>query len=122
MVKSDKKNKELLIKAIVKQYKTILCNQIKIGHCSVSEGMLYEPSLDYYACWKASLQDSLTSDERTICRINFVLSSMPKKEMEIIWNDFFFEEDKFWWMRKYNRSTYYRIRAKAMNDFIALTR
>ena len=46
--------------------------------------------------------------------------SLTPKEMEIIWKEFFFPEDKFWWMQKYNRSTYYRLRNKAIKNFYRL--
>ncbi len=122
MVNNEKNNNETFIRDLGKEYKLILCNQIKLGRCSLNEEMLYEPTLDYQSCWKASMSKEITDEERKLYRINFVLASLPKKEMEIIWNEFFFMEDKFWWMRKYNRSTYYRLRAKAINDFAALAR
>lgn len=122
MVKTNKRINENAIEEIVKDYKIILCNQIKNGKCTLNEGMLYEPALDYQCCWKASMSETLSTEERRLCRINFILASMPKKEMEIIWKEFFFLEDKFWWMRKYNRSTYYRLRAKAINDFLSLAK
>ena len=48
------------------------------------------------------------------------LNRIREKEREIIWKEFFFVEDKFWWMRKYNRSTFYRLRAKSITDFSSL--
>lgn len=84
--------------------------------------MLYDVTSSYHKFWTASSTESLNSDEREICRINFSLASLEKREAEIIWNEFFFPEEKFYWMKKYNRSTYYRIRAKAIMNFYTLVK
>lgn len=118
--KISKKNEENLINEVVKRYKICLCRAIKNGTSVKQDGMLFDPTAGYKTFWKISAGEELSDDEREICRINFILSSMVKREMEIIWNEFFFVEDKFWWMRKYNRSTYYRIRSKAISSFCAL--
>ncbi len=119
MQKHNTKKQEQEIMVLVKKYKMMICNQIKEG-TNTKEGMLFDPEQSYKTFYKLSAGESLTPEERELCRINFVLSSLPKREMEIIWKEFFFPEDKFWWMQKYNRSTYYRIRNKAILNFYAL--
>ena len=59
-------------------------------------------------------------EEREILRINFIIASLPVNQKELIWKEFFFNEDKFWWMERYNRSTYYRLKTKAINNFYSL--
>lgn len=119
MTKKNTKKEEAAIILLVQRYKLLICQQIKAG-TNCKDGMLFDPSCDYKTFWKLSSGESLTDDERELCRINFVLASLNKKEMEIIWKEFFFPEDKFWWMQKYNRSTYYRLRNKAIKNFYRL--
>lgn len=120
----DKKNirkiQEERILEVVNHYKLLLCHQIKTGNSFNQEALLFDSDSKYKSFWKYSSEKTLNDEEREIVRINFILSSLPIKEKEIIWNEFFFSEDKFWWMRKYNRSTYYRLRSKAIDDFYLL--
>lgn len=120
LYRQNKKKEEKAILEIVKSYKIILCNLIKSGKNLNNEGMLFDTSSTYSKLWKRSSAELLSPEEREIYRINFSLASLEKKEAEIIWNEFFFAEDKFYWMKKYNRSTYYRLRAKAINNFYTL--
>ena len=121
-MKHSTKKEEKAIIEVVTNYKTILCKLIKSGKNLNQEGMLFAPKSTYQAFWRTSSREFLSSDEREICRINFSLSALVRKEAEIIWNEFFFPIDKFYWMAKYNRSTYYRLRAKAITNFYNLIR
>lgn len=118
--KTNRKNDENKILEVVSRYKLLLCHQIKSGNSFNHDGLLFDYTAGYDAFWQLSSSKTLNEEEREIVRINFALSSLNKKEREIIWNEFFFTEDKFWWMRKYNRSTFYRLRAKAIANFAML--
>ncbi len=120
--KQNKKVEEAAILEIVSRYKINLCHQIKEGKNLNQEGLLFDPDAKYDTIWKISSERPLNEEEREIMRVNFILSSLKRTEKEIIWQEFFFVEDKFWWMRKYNRSTFYRLRAKAIDSFYALIR
>lgn len=120
MIKKSKKRLEMMILEIVKRYKLILCRHIKNGLNLNNEGFLFDPNSKYNTFWKISSENHYSDEQREILRINFILSSLTKKENEIIWKEFFFVEDKFWWMSKYNRSTFYRLRAKAIDNFCSL--
>lgn len=120
MKKHTKKTEEAKIIEVVNKYKLLLCHQIKNGNSFNQEGLLFDSASKYNTFWKISSEKTLNEEEREIMRINFILSSLPIREKEIIWNEFFFNEDKFWWMRKYNRSTYYRLRAKSIINFYQL--
>lgn len=122
MKKQTLKHEERFIVNVVNNYKSILCKLIKSGKNLNQEGMLFDSSMTYQSFWKVSSNEYLSSEEREVYRINFSLSSLKKKEAEIIWREFFFPEDKFYWMLKYNRSTYYRVRAKAIKNFYELIR
>ena len=118
--KTNRKNEENRILEVVNRYKLLLCHQIKSGNSFNHEGLLFDYNAGYDAFWELSSRKTLNEEEREIIRINFALSSLSQKEREIIWKEFFFVEDKFWWMRKYNRSTFYRLRAKSITDFNSL--
>lgn len=120
--KKTKKNEEKFIKNIVSRYKNLLCLQIKSGHNLSQEGLLFDPETTYDTFWRYGSDTLLTKEERELLHVNFVLSALDKKEKEIIWNEFFFIEDKFWWMRKYNRSTFYRLRSQAIDSFCELVK
>lgn len=47
-----------------------------------------------------------------------ILDSMDCEEKRIIVNDFASNMQKYWWTGYYSRSTYYRLKAKAMKTFI----
>ena len=118
--KTNRKNEENRILEVVNRYKLLLCHQIKSGNSFNHEGLFFDYNAGYDAFWELSSRKTLNEEEREIIRINFALSSLSQKEREIIWKEFFFVEDKFWWMRKYNRSTFYRLRAKSITDFSSL--
>lgn len=53
--------------------------------------------------------------------INFIdgtLELLIKEHKEILVNDYFQQEDKGWWQQYYSKTTYYRIKTNAMNDFL----
>ena len=120
MNRKNKKVEEIAILNLVNNYKIMLCRQIKNGKSSNQEGLLFDPNANYETFWQYSTGAPLSDEEREIVRVNFMLSSLTRAMREIIWQEFFFVDDKFWWMRKYNRSTYYRLRAKAIDEFYRL--
>ena len=118
--KNLKKIQEERIKEVVNRYKLLICNQIKSGNSFNQEGLLFDSGSSYNSFWKFSSENTLSDEEREILRINFILASLPVNQKELIWKEFFFNEDKFWWMERYNRSTYYRLKNKAINNFYGL--
>ena len=55
-----------------------------------------------------------------IQHVNFAYLLLNRVERKIIMNDFIFPIEKFWYMKEYSRSTYYRIREKAIKKFLDL--
>lgn len=47
-----------------------------------------------------------------------VLESLSKEEREILEQEFIWGKDKLWYLNYYSKSTYYRLRKKAINRFI----
>ncbi len=118
--KNLKKIQEEKILEVVNRYKLLICHQIKSGNSFNQEALLFDSGSSYNSFWKFSSENTLSDEEREILRINFILASLPVNQKELIWKEFFFNEDKFWWMGKYNRSTYYRLKTKAINNFYSL--
>lgn len=58
------------------------------------------------------------SQELLVQSVDRVLAMLPKEERRIIQNEFIYFYDKDWWMEYYGHSTYYRLKNKAMADFI----
>lgn len=46
------------------------------------------------------------------------LQKCSKRTREIIENDFLLEAEKGWYLRRYSSSTYYRLKAKALIEFL----
>ena len=54
------------------------------------------------------------------CRsLLFILNCMPKQEKMILWKEYA-ERDVDWWKNSYSKSTYYRLKKKAVEDFFTI--
>ena len=51
-------------------------------------------------------------------KVNDAYCSLNDIEKAIIYNDFFYQGYPMWWKGRYNRSTYYRYKNKAMIHFM----
>jgi len=120
------KIKEETIISVADKYKKIFCTLIKEGKESNLGQLLRDESqpfsnslnvLDY-------AKENLTANHRFVIHIHFCLSLLKPQEREIIWRDFFLVQPKVnktdWWVFNYARSTYYRIRNRAINNFYEL--
>lgn len=120
-----KLNEETIIR-VADKYKRVFCNLIKNGREANLTQLLKDESklssasmnvLDY-------ARENLNSDQRFIIHIHFCLSLLSPEEREIIWKEFFISSPKLnkleWWYYKYARSTYYRIRSRAIRKFSEL--
>ena len=50
--------------------------------------------------------------------IDSTLELLLKEHKDILVNDFFYQKERNWWNKYYSKTTYYRIKATAMNDFL----
>lgn len=57
--------------------------------------------------------------ERTVFAVDNALSFMEKDHRDFITNDYLANDDRLWWIGFFSRSTYYRIKRKAMTEFLA---
>ncbi len=66
-------------------------------------------------------RDVTSSEALYINYVNFIYSLLTKNEKEIIYNDYIRTDvNTFWYLSKYSRSTYYRNKNKAINNFLSL--
>ena len=52
-----------------------------------------------------------------VCKVRNAYHSLDSLEQSIINNEFFYQQYPFWWRTIYKRSTFYRLRRKAMSKF-----
>ena len=100
------KQKDLIIRRLGIDYKKIKYldgNSLLI--CEEDEGYLgNKKDLTYYN----DLKD----------KIDYILLQMDKELSQIIYNEFFSNKVENWWMYYFSKSTYYRIKNKAMDCFL----
>ena len=51
-------------------------------------------------------------------KIDYILLQMDTNLSQIIYNEFFSNKNEGWWMYYYSKSTYYRLKNKAMDSFL----
>jgi len=100
------KQKNLIIKKLgidYKKIKNLEGNSLLI--CEDEENYLeYKKDLTYYNDLKN--------------KVDYILMQMDKELSQIIYNEFFSNKVENWWMYYFSRSTYYRIKNKAMDNFL----
>lgn len=104
---------------IAETYKRSLARLLREGKSSPQDSMLFDPSEKYSSYWSLNT-DELNDEQKLVIKINFILSSLEKHIRDIVWNEFFFQIDKFWWMKRYSRSTFYRLRRQSVVKFMKL--
>lgn len=101
----------------VYRYKKCLSHCIKDNKGESSSLMFYDSNRevsDYFS----QLSETTSPEKRYILRVNFALSCMDMRASKILWKEYFFQIEKYWWMRLYTRSTFYRLRKKAIEEFL----
>lgn len=51
-------------------------------------------------------------------KVDYILMHMERELSMIIYNEYFSKKVENWWIYYFSRSTYYRLKNKAMNDFL----
>lgn len=65
--------------------------------------------------------DSLYSKEeleKAVQSYEFILSCLSEESRRIIEKDFLYKDKKDWWVLYYSRSTYYRLKTRAMEEIL----
>ncbi len=108
------------IKEISLQYKKNLTLCMKNNNYDEPKLMLYDSAYEIQKMFANVNDGDYSKEKKEILRVNFVLASLERKKSLIIWKEYFFPIEKFWWMRYYTRSTFYRMRKKALEEFMCL--
>ena len=56
--------------------------------------------------------------EKAIQSYEFILSCLSEENRRIIEKDFLYKDKKDWWVLYYSRSTYYRLKTRAMEEIL----
>ena len=56
--------------------------------------------------------------EKAIQSYEFILSCLSEESRSIIEKDFLYKDKKDWWVLYYSRSTYYRLKTRAMEEIL----
>ena len=56
--------------------------------------------------------------EKAIQSYEFILSCLSEESRRIIEKDFLYKDKKDWWVLYYSRSTYYRVKTRAMEEIL----
>lgn len=118
------KEKNKIVKAIYKNYQ-----RAQLDLLYMSQHYNYYPEIDLFkikepSAYKqadAQLLNQLEKKQRLeeyISIINQIHSRLSKESYFFIENEYLNFYDRNWWMDFYSRSTYYRVKHVALNEFI----
>lgn len=108
---------------------------IKTSNLRTMSQMMSSIAESYFASLNAVLKGekgiaSVLSDSESNARfekhrmiikvVEDIFTKLDPISREIINNDFFHNENKFWWIKIYPTSTYYRLKNTALRDFLEL--
>lgn len=111
------------IKQIFKNYKKNLAKLMRTGKIKEvvallnDSGFIDSKDKSMIEIARKSLTAS-SIEELEIQKVNFAFSLLFKQEKEVIINEFFLDQHAMWWVERYSRSTYYRLRQTACSKFI----
>jgi len=84
-----------------------------VDYLTVKEQKTYyqgvEKQLDKYIQSKDELKQIIET-------FHIVINKLSKDSQTIIINEFIFQRDKDWWIEYFSRSTYYRLKTRAMEE------
>lgn len=99
------KQKDLIIRKIGMDYKKMIFNDDQKFLINESgNSYLSEEKENYYSIIKN--------------KIDYILLQMDKNLSMIIYNDYLSTKLENWWIYYYSKSTYYRLKNKAMDNFL----
>lgn len=53
--------------------------------------------------------------------LDYAISKLDEDSQRIIYFDFIYRNDKYWWRNFYSKSTYYRLKNIALDSFLTTT-
>lgn len=100
------KQKELLVKRIGVDYK-------KIKYLEGNSLMICEAEDSYL-----SMKKDMNYYNDLKSKIDLILVHLEESLSQFIYNEYLSNKSENWWIYKYSRSTYYRIKHKAIDAFL----
>ena len=80
---------------------------------------------DLYFVYRRIIDEKKYKDDKEfyiyssfIQKVNRAYEKLDGVERQIINNDFFYEDYRYWWRKIYTESTYYRLKSRTMKKFI----
>lgn len=98
------KQKDDTIKRIIMDYKKIRYVNPSAFIVSEKEETYLGKSAEYYTSLKE--------------KVDYILLQMDKELSKVIYNEYLLSNNSNWWIYIYSKSTYYRMKNKAMNLFL----
>ena len=109
---------EKKLEVYVTKYKKSLSVCMKNENFNSVEYMFYDSKFNVSGYFEELNNVNTPKEKKYILRVNFALSCMDVRSAKLLWKEYFFNIEKFWWMRLYTRSTFYRLRKKAIDEFL----
>lgn len=69
-------------------------------------------------CQKNEQKEKLLDYEKIINKVNSSYDKLNNLDKMFINNDFFLQKYPYWWENQFSRATYYRLKRKAMINFL----
>ena len=57
--------------------------------------------------------------EKVLFAVDNAIRFLEPEHQQVITKDYLIAEEDFWWIHCYSRSTYYRVKRKAMQEFLS---
>ena len=86
-----------------------------IDYLTVKEKKVYYQGVDKQMDHYIQSKDELKQIIRTF---EMILDRLSKDSYMIIYHDFIEKKEKDWWLEYYSRSTYYRLKTRAMEEIL----
>lgn len=98
------KQKELIVKRIGMEYKKIKFYENNSSMICENDSDNLKEKLEYYYNLKE--------------KVDYILTQLDDSLSKVIYNEYLTRKKDSWWIYYYSRSTYYRLRKKAVDIFL----
>lgn len=102
--KQTNKQKEMILKKIGMNYKKIKFYETNSSVICENDDENLNEKLEYYYNLKA--------------KVDYILIQLDDNLSKMIYNEFLTKKNDCWWIYFYSKSTYYRVKRKAIDTFM----
>lgn len=119
------KEKQMVVKGVIDKYRgskvKLQCLEMNSYYPQLQYDVVREKHATYYSNTLEKLHSRI--DEKDELRVmidtfEIIIQSLSQESKEIIELDFINNVNQDWWMETYSRSSYYRAKTRAMEEFI----